>query len=316
MEQGELVEADVFLKQALQAFQEIGDRRNVAMMLNNTGYLRWNQGRFEEAESYILQSLDIRTEIEDRVGVGRNYGFLAGLYTASGDLEKAKMAAKQAAEVARETSDRLFEGTSQSQLGDIAKAMGDYSKARDYYLKGRVIFQDINDRMRALQSDLKLVSLDIAVGSYSQAGQTASEVMLEAREQGLIMPEIEAMELLGDLALAQGDPGLASREFARALDRVRESSWSGKESDLMIKQVDVLLDQLDLDAASPLIGALSRQEESANSLEVQARFSYQTGDFQSAVVHMEKARTLAGEGWTEEQELKLKVYKEKADAVG
>jgi DNA-binding winged helix-turn-helix (wHTH) protein/tetratricopeptide (TPR) repeat protein len=312
MEQGELVEADIYLKQALKAFRDIGDRRNEAMMLNNTGYLRRNQGLPDEAEDYIMQSLSIREEIGDRVGVGRNYGQLSGLYSDRGDFDLAQQAAEQALSIAQETSDRLFEATSQSQLGNIAKSRGDSDRAREHYLAGRDIFENINDRMRFLQSELKLATLELEQGSYSLATDSAIKVMQESRQLELIQPEVEAMELLGDIALAQNKLAIAGSEYEAALKRLRESSWSGKENVLLIKYASVLLDSGETEAASPLIGALSQQEDSLSSLEVQARFSFLGDDAEAAVKLMERARGIAGDLWTDQNQSNYLKYQQKA----
>jgi tetratricopeptide (TPR) repeat protein len=310
MDQGELAQAEGYLEQALSAFREAGDRRNEAMMLNNTGYLRRLQGRLDEAESYHLRSLEIREEIGDRVGVGRIYGMLAAVNMGRGKYVDARDAARAAVEIARETRDRLFEGTSLAQLGDAEKALGKLELARTHYLEGRAVFEAIQDRMRVLQSDLKLARLELGDEQFDAAWKTAYEVMQESRELKLIQPEVQAMELLGDVSNARGESAAAVDEYLVALERVRESSWTSKENTLMRKLSDVYMDLGQLEAAAPLIGALSRQEDNVQALKARARFAYLENDAKTAIQHMESARELAGDAWSEESEAKLKRYRE------
>ena len=309
MDRGELIQADVYLAQALKAFRAIGDRRNEAMMLNNTGYLRRLQGRLDEAEDYHLQSLTIRQEIGDRVGVGRVYGMLCSVYMAHGEYERARESALKAIAIARETSDRLFEGTSLANLGDAEKALGNIEAARVHYLEGREVFAAIQDRMRVMQSDLKLAQLELADGATGAAEQAAIRVLTDSRELDLIQSEVQAMELLGDVALARGDSEAAIVEYEEALDRVRKSSWTAKEITLLHKLASLLMDQGTMDAAAPLIGALSRQEENIPSLKTQARYSFLAGDYDAAAKMMERARVLAGQSWSEESEALLQKYR-------
>jgi DNA-binding winged helix-turn-helix (wHTH) protein/tetratricopeptide (TPR) repeat protein len=131
LDQGELVEAEGFFQQALETFRAVGDRRNEAMMLNNTGLVRRLQGRLDEAEQYHLQSLEIREAIGDRVGVGRIHGLLTVVYVERGQLAQAREAAMQAVQIARETRDRLFEGTSLAELGEAAAAARLMAQARE-----------------------------------------------------------------------------------------------------------------------------------------------------------------------------------------
>jgi DNA-binding winged helix-turn-helix (wHTH) protein/tetratricopeptide (TPR) repeat protein len=310
MDQGELAQAEDYLEQALSAFRGVGDRRNEAMMLNNSGYLKRLQGRMEEAEIFHLQSLEIREEIGDRVGVGRIYGMLGVVYRARGEYDEARKAALAAIGIARETRDRLFEGTSLAQLGDAEKALGDLASARTHYEEGRAVFDAIQDNMRVLQSDLKLAELDLVESRYAAAWDTAYRVLQESRETDLIQPEVQAMELLGDVAVKRGDGAAATGEYSAALDRVRESSWTAKENALTWKLAETHMDQGDLGAAAPLIGALSRQEDNPEALRTRARFAFLDGDPVTAVQHMEAAREMAGQAWKNEDEAALERYRE------
>jgi DNA-binding winged helix-turn-helix (wHTH) protein/tetratricopeptide (TPR) repeat protein len=308
MAKGELVEAELFLGQALQSFREIGDRRNEAMMLNNTGYLKRRQGKLLDAEQYHLRSLEIREQIGDRVGVGRVYGMLGVVYTSLGRYDDAKMASESALEVALETNDRLFEATSLAQLADVEKALGNYAAARQSYQQGRLVFVDIQDQMRVLQSDLKLARLDLIENRLDFAESTALLVLEESRENDLMQPEVQALELLGDIEAKRGDRPAAISELREALERVREASWTGKENTLGIKLANLFLDESDLDSAAPLVGALSGQEPNVQSLKVQARYAFERGDAENALKLMQQAKKLAGENWANESETTLLQY--------
>jgi tetratricopeptide (TPR) repeat protein len=311
MQLGNLIEADQNLQQALKTFRDVGDRRNEAMMLNNTGYLRRLQGRLDEAEIFHLQSLAIREEIGDRVGVGRILGMLAHLYATQGQFDQAQATAEQAMSVAQETGDRLFEATSKAQLASIYSELGDRSAARANYLAARAIFEEIQDRMRVLQCDVRLARLDLEDGLVAPAEARAVEVLQLAREIDAIQPEIEAMELLGDVAAEKGELQQAAMEYDAALSRVRNSSWSGEEQSLLEKLAGVLMDQGDLKATAPLVGALSALEESSDSLKVQARYSHLNGDPVMALELMERARELAGLTWEESDQNTLDAYRDK-----
>ena len=310
MDQGELAEAADYLEQALASFREVGDRRNEAMMLNNTGYLRRLQGRLDEAEDFHLRSLAIREEIGDRVGIGRIYGMLTVVFTEKGKLQQALETAEKAVEIARETRDRLFEGTSLAQLGDVQKALGEPAAARQSYLLAREVFLDIQDGMRVMQCDLRLAGLELGEERFAEADATAREVLRLSREQNLIQPEVEAMVLLGDIADAREDLPAAIEAYSAGLDRVRESSWAGMENTLLIKMAAALLELGDTDSAAPLIGALSRQENSLASLRVQARFAFESGDAARAVAMMRTARDVAQENWSEEAAAELRRYEQ------
>jgi DNA-binding winged helix-turn-helix (wHTH) protein/tetratricopeptide (TPR) repeat protein len=309
MDRGELVEAREYLEKALQAFREVGDRRNEAMMLNNTGYLLREMGRLEEAEGYHLRSLEIREEIGDRVGVGRVYGQLSAVYSAQGRHAEAAEAARMAAETAAETRDRLFEGTSLAQWASAEVGLGRRAEARTHYRQSLAVFEAIQDHMRVLQVEVMLARLDLEDGDPAAAETVALRVVEEAREASLLQPEVEAMELLGDIAMARGDTAGAIDEYGAALARVRESTWSAKETDIAVRLLEAYLDAGDAESAAPLAGALAAREPGVAALKARARFAAASGDTAAAAVLLEQAKALAGHGWDPESEALLSEYR-------
>jgi DNA-binding winged helix-turn-helix (wHTH) protein/tetratricopeptide (TPR) repeat protein len=309
MARGELLDAENDLKMALKAFREVGDRRNEAMMLNNTGYLRRRQGRMNEAEEFHLRSLEIREEIGDRVGVGRIHGMLSVVYTARGEYEDAIRSAQSAVEVARETRDRLFEGTSLAQLADAEKANGDPAAARRHYLEGRQVFEEIQDIKRTMQSDLKIARLDLRENKLDQARDVAFGVLDQSREHEIMPSEVQALELLGDIEAVKGRLDSAIEEYEAARLRLRETTWDSKKNTLLHKLANAHMDQGNLDAAAPMIGALAGQTGNVQSLKAQARFAFKRGNTDAAIELMSQAKELAGEHWAEESEAAFVRYK-------
>ena len=68
------------------------------------------------------------------------------------------------------------------------------------------------------------------------------------------------------------------------------------------------MDQADLQAAAPLVGALAGQEPNVQSLKAQARFAYLRSDSKQAVSLMSHAKELAGEHWSFDSEATLQEY--------
>ncbi len=309
MDQGRLAEAELDLDQAIESFRAAGDRRNEAMMLNNLGYLRRQQGRMDEAETYHRQSLAIREAIGDRVGVGRIHGMLAIVLAARGDHAGARESATVAHEVAAEAGDRLFEAVALANLGDAERALGDTAAAAAAYRESGEVFRAIDDQMRALQIELRLAELTLDQGRAGEARQAALQVLATARSRDLAQAELDAMEMLGDAALAEGEREQARLEFEAALARVRETGWSAKESRLLQKLVQLYLDDGDPVSAAPLVGALAAQEDSVAVFRLRARYASVSDDPAGAVALMERARALAGPDWDADSEAELVAYR-------
>ncbi len=176
------------------------------------------------------------------------------------------------------------------------------------YREARAVFEAIQDRMRVLQADVRLARLELEAGRAEAAEETATAVRDEARDGELLQPEVEAIELLGDAALAQGEAALAERHYRDALERVRGTGWQEEENTLMRKLAGVLMDHGDLASAEPLIGALSLHGSDAASLRVQARFAWLSDDSAGAARLMEQARERAGAAWDEASEQEYRRY--------
>ena len=118
------------------------------------------------------------------------------------------------------------------------------------------------------------------------------------------------MELLGDIEVARGNIDAAVAEYTATLDQVRETTWTAKENTLVYKLANAHMNQADLQAAAPLVGALAGQEPNVQSLKTQARFAFLRNDIEQATGLMSQAKELAGEHWAVESEAVLQDYLE------
>ena len=233
---------------------------------------------------------------------------LSGVYSAQGLYTDAISAAEAAREIARETNDRLFEATSLAQLAAAENAMGNADSARLHYLEGRQIFIEIQDVLRTLQSDLKIANIDLSAGRLDEVGQLAQQVLQTSREQDILSSEVEALELLGDLARKQGDGVRAIAEYHNALGALQDSTWESKKNTIRTKLANAYMDESDLEAAAPLMGALAAGPPNVQSLKAQARFAFNRGEAERAVALMSEAKNLAGDHWADSSEATLNKY--------
>ena len=314
MAEGKFDDAEKHLDQALAAFRALGDRRNEAMMLNNYGYLRRLQDRPIEAEPLHLQSLAIRREIGDMVGQGRILGMLSTLYEADGRLQEARAAATEAYEIASAANDRLFMATSLAQLAAVEASDGQPGLARTTYRESMALFDEIGDHSRSAQVALRLARLDFMSGEFDTARRSASQVLSVSRRESLPEPAIEALELIGDIARAQGDAAGAIAAYREAIAAIDDGGFVSRRADITIKLAHKLLDEQDLTAVEPLIGFLIEQGNTSASLKLRARYAAANGDTRRARTLMESAQSMSEGDWTEQDTLALAGYREASAA--
>ncbi len=310
MGEGKLDQADKHLAQALAIFRALGDRRNEAMMLNNTGYLRRLQDRPEDAEPLHLQSLAIRREIGDTVGQGRILGMLSSIYEESGRIDEARIVATEAYEIARDANDRLFMATGLAQLAAVESTAGNLDEARLAYRESKELFEEINDYSRSAQVTIRLAYLHLQDGDFAAANKSAREVRKIALREAMHEPAIEAMMLSGDIASTEGDSLRATSSYREALQHMDQSGFVARKTDTVIKLANVLMDQDDLAGAQALIGYLIEEGNTAASLKLRARHAFMQGEVERAVSLQESALSLAADGWSETDAETLARYQE------
>jgi DNA-binding winged helix-turn-helix (wHTH) protein/tetratricopeptide (TPR) repeat protein len=306
-DQGEYDEAGDKLEQALESFRFIGDRRSEAMMLNNKGLLRRNQGRLEEAETLHLESYALREELGDRVGMGRVRNLMSGLYLSRGQFSQALDAAQEAAEIAHETRDRLFEGTALAAMGSAEVGLGDLDAAERHYKASRAVFEDIQDRMRVLEADILIARIDMERGAMG-VRDVALRLLDMARIEQYNLVEVEALELLADIAARDRRTGDAISRYSEALSLLQDISWGSKENEIAVKLGEIHISEGSLDAAEPLVGLVSQQPVSLAGLQLRAHFAYARQDAAGAADFMSAAKALGDGRWNQEDERDLDRY--------
>ncbi|MEN7342500.1 MAG: tetratricopeptide repeat protein [Pseudomonadota bacterium] len=300
MAEGRLDEADTNLGTALQAFRDVGDRRNEAKMLNNYGYLRRLQGRSNEAEAYHLESLAIRKDIGDRVGQGRILGMLSVLYGESGAHDKAITASREAIDIATAANDKLYIATGYAQLARAYSLAGDSAAAITAFTESGEVFGAIGDYSREAQVRMRLARLAWQSGETTIAAEEIRRVKSDATARSMPQPLIEAFELEGDIAESERRTDAALVAYREAIAQVDASGFVTGQVRLLSKLASVALDNDDEAAAESAIGRLlAVAPNDANVWRMQARLSELRGDIDAAVSYMQKVRDDAPTRWND-----------------
>ena len=310
MAEGKFDQAELHLTQALEAFRATGDRRNEAMMLNNFGYRRRLQGRIDEAEPLHLESLAIRRDIGDRVGQGRILGMLSILYENERRYDDAIAAASEAFEIASEANDKLFMATAMAQLAQAEFSSGELIDARNAYAESRALFEEIEDTSRVAQVDIRLARIDVKDDNLASARERVDNVLAFTLREALHEPAIEAMELVGDIALRQGDTASAIDAYQQTLEHIDETGFVVTRNRTTAKLANVFLDNGDIAAAEPLVGSLIESGETPGVLRVRARYAYLRGDADRAVELMETIKSTFADDWNEADAAALDRYRD------
>lgn len=144
---GDYGAAQAHYEEALQVFQEIGARRGQSAVLNNLGVVSNEQGNNVAAAAYYRQALAIHRQTGNRRGECLVMGNLGVIAAAQGSFTEARAYHTQSQVVAREVGHRLFEGNAWLNLGNVSLYLGEYEAAQESYETALSIYRQIGNRV-------------------------------------------------------------------------------------------------------------------------------------------------------------------------
>jgi predicted ATPase/class 3 adenylate cyclase len=144
---GDMVEAERWYRESLDAYEALGDPAAVARALYNLSFpLAFRDERVEEAEALLARSLAIYTELGDTAGaawVRWNSGYLSFW---KGEFETARAQLSEALTVFREVGDEFGVGWGLHNLGQCELADGNLDVAEPLFTEGLGIFHHAQDQ--------------------------------------------------------------------------------------------------------------------------------------------------------------------------
>jgi CHAT domain-containing protein/tetratricopeptide (TPR) repeat protein len=156
---------------------------------------------------------------------------MATSLTQVGDLREAQGLLLEGLEKARASSDTTAEAFALAYLARLHQDHGDYQQALDYYTRSLAIpHPHYGNRARHLGN---LASVQLALGDLTLAHATARQAVAFARRFGFAPAETNALGVLGEVLLAQGDSRGALAELSSNVALTRRNK--------MVQIIDALV---------------------------------------------------------------------------
>ena len=203
-------------EQALEIYQELGDRQGEGNALGNLGSAYANLGQYKRAIDFYEQHLAIARELGDRQGEGNALGNLGSTYADLGQYERAIDFYEQHLAIARELDDRRSEGIALGNLGNAYADLGQYERAIDFFEQSLAIARELGDRRSEGIALGNLGNAYLRISQYERAIDLYELSRAIARETGDHRGEGNA---LGNLGNAYANLG----QYERAIDFYHQS---------------------------------------------------------------------------------------------
>jgi predicted ATPase/DNA-binding XRE family transcriptional regulator len=159
---GDYAEALLYGNESLSLYRELGDKKGVAIALNNLGLLYWHQSDYVAARAAFEESRDINQEMGDRWGVGAALANLGILASDQGDNIAGRAYHEQSAEVFRELGDKTNLALVLNNLAVTVLAAGDLATAEAIWEECLGVYRELNNKgsVGLVLANLALVARD------------------------------------------------------------------------------------------------------------------------------------------------------------
>ena len=168
---GEYDSARAYLEEAHPIFEESGDKRDIAMSLNERGLLASHEGAFVTARRLLNESLAIKRELGDERLIANallNLGLVAGW---EGDYVGASGLARGSLELFRSRGDQMGVASATGNLAHAAMHLGRLDEARSLQIESLRLFHERYDADGLAEGIERLGMLANARSDHSAAAR-------------------------------------------------------------------------------------------------------------------------------------------------
>jgi tetratricopeptide (TPR) repeat protein len=216
--QGELDTAFKYYAKSQKLYKEIEDKGGIATCLNDMGVIHIKKGDNAEGIDKLTQSLKIREEINDKKGMANALSNIGIIYVRQGDNDKGIEYFIKSMELEEEIGNKKGVATTLHNIGYIYRSQGDYKNAIDYTTRGLVIREEIGDKPGLASSLNNLGTMYSEQGENAEAIKYFTKGLEINKETGDKLRIAQNSINLGSLLQDQGNNSKALGYISNALD--------------------------------------------------------------------------------------------------
>jgi len=271
--------------------------------------LRYMQGDMAGSLSCDERALELFQRVGDRFSQARTLQNIASSEVQLGNFPRALTCFAQAYEQSQVMGDRYAAGFILSNLGATHEALGDFEQAVSFQERALAIRRETGERGGQAASLLFLVSACLHLGDPLRAREALAEVQALAQVKEL--DEINLCHLsqrAAELAILDGDPGLAEREIESGLlltealgSRYRRAMLLLLRAGLKDKQGDWQDSKTDYAESVNLLGSIGEKADLARAFYFFGKALLTHGEEDKGCWYLTEARRLwqaiGAEGW-------------------
>ena len=214
------------LGQALVASTQLNNDQGRADVLNAMGIVHQRGQRFDEAERSFLESIAIKNKIGDRRGVAVSLQNAANLYSQQGKFAAAEAKALEALKIFEELDNKPGIADIHYNLGHIYQDTGQFPRALESFRRALTMARGLGNIAFLAQLYERIGQIYYFLGSYSDADTYQRQALAERERIGDEAGVIRSLQSLADVELEQGRLKEALERERKALESSRRLGYS------------------------------------------------------------------------------------------
>ncbi|MBX7173018.1 MAG: CHAT domain-containing protein [Pyrinomonadaceae bacterium] len=205
-----------YLKKAAPLYQQIGNSKAFALMLNNICAFQEQTGNTTDLLPFCLKSVETYREINDKYGEAVALSNLGSAYNAIGQYNKAFESLELSLKIKRELKDRSGEIVTLSTIANLYGRIGEPRKGVSYSKAALEIAEQINDPQRKSLALINHAAGLVTIGEYQKGLDYFQQGLSIARERADKRSEGAALNNLAGIYSVLGENEKAIEYYQRA----------------------------------------------------------------------------------------------------
>ncbi|MEO8588412.1 MAG: adenylate/guanylate cyclase domain-containing protein [Flavobacteriales bacterium] len=219
---GEKTKADSCYILAERLFEQLGDQRNLARVLNNRGNVAVSRGDLAHGVEYLTSGLRIAEALKDSSTVARTLGNIGIIYAEQGEYAQAMDFYHKRLVVAEAIGDKQCAGEAYTCMADAHKETGELQLALEEFTKSVAMAQEIGDERVAMMGLGSIGTVHLMLGDQKKAMEFLTRSLHMAEEQKDPMSISTGLATIGRSYFTQGRLSDALSYGTRALSVANE----------------------------------------------------------------------------------------------
>jgi len=303
--EGNYSEAARYFEMGLERHRATGSIPSIARAHGNLAFLHYRRGDWEKSSAFFIEALKLSRELEDPNRIAFNLVRFAKLKVDQGQLDEAEKLNQEASGILDEIGNKRLTAFLMKIMASVRHARGQYDAALEYYTRHQTLSEEMGDFGGIQTAALSIARVKFDQGDLTSALAEAETALaaIQAENKG---SEAEALELIGEIKLAQGQTmeGIALHEEAQQIAIERRQG-------LNIARLSARLGEFHLQEQNTARATAYLQEAQAINpelpyvLKLEANLAFVNGDIEAAAELMERAKDGYGDHWSDDDETRL-----------